>query len=244
MFFEEPNPLARHFSCEGTTYTIVGVVSEIAKRPGMQQDAPISHEPVFYVPAPQMPQGLVNMAHVWFQPSWIVRTSGPVAGLTESMQHALAEADPDLPFSGFYSMQQILDEQLQMQRVQVLLLTVLGTLALVLSAIGIYSLVSNLVVQRTREIGIRIALGSTIQEAMIHIGSSGLLAAGAGLIAGIVLSFVAARALSSQIYGVKPYDPFTFGAVLLILAVIALVASFLPTMRISRIQPADTLRSE
>ena len=160
------------------------------------------------------------------------------------MQRALANVDPDLPFSGFYSMEQILNEELQMQRVQVLLLTVLGVLALLLSAIGIYSLVSNLVVQRTREIGIRIALGSTIEEAMIHVGSSGLIAAGTGLIAGIALSFLAMRALASKIYGIKTYDPITFGAVLLILALIALVASFLPTLRISRIQPADTLRSE
>jgi hypothetical protein len=229
---------------DNITYTIVGIVSEVAKRPGMDQDAPISHEPVFYLAATQTPQGVVNGAHTWFQPSWIVRTRGPISGLTESMQRALATADPDLPFSGFYSMQQILDEQLQMQRIQVLLLTVLGSLALVLSAIGIYSLVSNLVVQRTREIGIRIALGSTIEEAMIHVGSSGLIAAGAGLAVGIALSFIAMRALASEVYGVKTYDPITFGAVLLALALIAFAASFLPTLRISRIQPADTLRAE
>ncbi len=247
QFYGESSPLGRHFisgDSNGTVFTIVGVVSEVAKRPGEIADAPISHEPVYYLAAAQTPQGLANGAHIWFQPSWIVRTRGPITGLTESMQRALANVDPDLPFSGFYSMRQILDEQLQMQRIQVLLLTVLGSLALILSAIGIYSLVSNLVVQRTREIGIRIALGSTIEGAMIHVGSSGLIAAGAGLAAGIALSFVATRALASQVFGVKTYDPITFGAVLLVLALIALVASFLPTLRISRIQPADTLRAE
>jgi len=250
QFYGEALPIGRHLTlgspkdADSVTYTIVGVVSEIAKQPGMHQDAPLSHEPVFYLTAAQTPQGVVNGGHTWFQPSWIVRTHGPISGLTESMQRALAAVDPDLPFSGFYSMRQILDEELQMQRIQVLLLSVLGGLALVLSAIGIYSLVSNLVVQRTREIGIRIALGSTIREAMIHVGSSGLFAAGIGLIAGIALSFAAMRALSSQIYGVQTYDPITFGAVLLILALIALAASFLPTLRISRIQPADTLRAE
>jgi predicted permease len=250
QFYGEASPIGRHLvlgmesESDSITFTVVGVVSEVAKQPGMHQDAPISHEPVFYVPATQTPQGVVNGAHTWFQPSWIIRTHGPIEGLTESMQRALANVDPDLPFSGFYSMEQILNEELQMQRVQVLLLTVLGVLALLLSAIGIYSLVSNLVVQRTREIGIRIALGSTIEEAMIHVGSSGLIAAGTGLIAGIALSFLAMRALARKIYGIKTYDPITFGAVLLILALIALVASFLPTLRISRIQPADTLRSE
>jgi predicted permease len=250
QFYGEASPLGRHFALgmenlpDNTIFTIVGVVSEVAKQPGMVQDAPISREPVFYLTAAQTPQGVVNGAHTWFQPSWIVRISGPMQGLTESMQRALAEADPDLPFSGFYSMQQILHEQLQMQRVQVMLLSVLGLLALVLSAIGIYSLVSNLVVQRTREIGIRIALGSTMEEAMLHVGSSGLFATGAGLVAGIALSFVALRALASQIYGVKTYDPITFIAVLFALALIAVVASFLPTLRIGRIQPADTLRAE
>ena len=251
QFYGEASPVGRHFTLgienlsDNKVFTIVGVVSEVAKKPGMSGDAPISHEPVFYLTATQIPQGVANGAHTWFQPSWIVRTRGPIQGLlTESMQRALAEADPDLPFSGFYSMQQILDEQLQMQCMQVLLLTVLGSLALVLSAIGIYSLVSNLVVQRTREIGIRIALGSTIEEAMLHVGSSGLFATGGGLVAGIALSFVLLRALASQVYGVKTYDPITFVAVLLVLAVIAVVASFLPTLRISRIQPADTLRAE
>ncbi len=141
-------------------------------------------------------------------------------------------------------MQQILNEQLQKQRVEVLLLTVLAGLALLLSAIGIYALVSNLVVQRTREIGIRIALGSTVGGAMLHVGSAGVVAAVAGLLAGIGLSFVALRVLSSEIYGISAYDPVTFITVPLVLAIIAGAASFLPTLRISRIQPADTLRAE
>jgi predicted permease len=249
-FYGEASPIGRHFTLgiendsDNKTFTIVGVVSEVAKEPGIHRDAPISREPVFYLTAAQTPQGVVNGAHTWFQPSWIVRTRGPIQGLTENMQLALAKADPDLPFSGFYSMQQILDKQLQTQRVQVLLLSMLGLLALMLSAIGIYSLVSNLVVQRKREIGIRIALGSTLKKAMLQVGSSGLFATGAGLVAGIALSFVMLRALASQIYGVKTYDPITFIAVLLVLAFIAVVASLLPTLRISRIQPADTLRAE
>ena len=100
------------------------------------------------------------------------------------MQQALAEADPNLPFSGFYSMDQILAEQLQQQRIEVVLLTTLAGLALLLSAIGIYALVSSLVVQRTREIGIRVVLGSTIEQAMVAIGASGVIAAAGGLLSG------------------------------------------------------------
>ncbi|MGB6946133.1 MAG: FtsX-like permease family protein, partial [Bryobacteraceae bacterium] len=187
---------------------------------------------------------LVNIAHIWFQPSWIVRTGGPIQGLTASMQRALADADPSLPFSGFRSMQQILAEQLQQQRIEVLLLAVLASLALILSAVGIYALVSNLVVQRTREIGIRIALGSTAAQAMVQVGRPGIVAAAGGLVLGIALALLATRILASQIYGISEYDPVTFLTVLLILALVAGAASFLPALRISRIQPADTLRSE
>jgi len=222
----------------------VGMVADIAKRSGGGGNAPLVTEPVCYMPATQTPQDLVNIAHIWFQPSWIVRTNGPIRGLTAAMHRALAKVDPSLPVSGFYSMEQILAEQLQRQRVEVLLLTTLAGLALMLSAIGIYALVSNLVVQRTREIGIRIALGSTIQNAMLHVGSSGVVAAAAGLVSGIALSFLALRVLSSEIYGIRTYDPVTFIAVPLLLTSIAGAASFLPTLRISRIQPADTLRAE
>jgi predicted permease len=246
-FFNERAPIGRHFKLNDSgdpIYTVVGVVANVAKRPGIEGDAPLATEPVFYIPATQMPQGLANIAHLWFQPSWIVRTAGPVTGLTESMQRALAEVDPLLPFSGFYSMDEILAQQLQQQRIEVLLFTTLAGLALVLSAIGIYALVSNLVVQRTREIGIRIALGSTIRQAMVEVGSSGAIAAGAGLMAGIALSLVAVRVLSSEIYGVRTYDPVTFVAVPVLLALIAAIASLLPTLRIGRIQPAETLRAE
>jgi predicted permease len=243
-FFSEPNPIGRHLQNSNHIYTVVGVVANVAKSPGMSRDAPIATESVFYLPATQVEQGLANVAHVWFQPSWIVRTSGPVQGLMSAMQRVLTEADPNLPFSGFHSIQEILAENLAYQRVEVVLLAVLGGLALLLSAVGIYGLVSNLVVQRIREIGIRMALGSSIRQAMVDVGSAGLVAAAFGLISGLALSVVALRVLRSELYGIRDYDPLTLTAVLVFLAVIAAVASFLPTLRITRIDPAVTLRME
>jgi predicted permease len=243
-FFNEQNPIGRHIHNENHAYTIVGVVANVAKRPGVSGDAPLATEPVFYLPAAQMPQGLVNVAHVWFQPSWIVRTAGPVQGLTAAMQAALAQVDPDLPFSGFHSMNDILAENLVYQRAEVVLLAVLAGLALLLSAVGIYGLVSNLIVQRTREIGIRMALGSSIRQAMTDVGRAGVVAAGCGLVSGLALSFAAMRVLRSELYGVRDYDPLTFICVPLVIAVIAAAASFLPTLRITRIDPAVTLRME
>jgi predicted permease len=243
-FFNEPNPVGRHIKNSGRVYTVIGVVANVAKRPGMSGDAPVGTEPVFYLPATQTDQGLVNIAHVWFQPSWIVRTAHPVQGLTAAMQQALAQVDPNLPFSGFYSVQDLLATNLSYQRVEVALLSVLGGLAILLSSVGIYGLVSNLIVQRTREIGIRMALGSTIQRTMFDVGSAGLVAAGIGVVAGLALSFVMLRFLRTEIYGVGDYDPLTLTLVPLLLIVIAAGASFLPSLRITRIDPANTLRAE
>ncbi|HEY1499617.1 MAG TPA: ABC transporter permease [Acidobacteriaceae bacterium] len=244
MFYNDPNPVGRHFRSENTTYTIVGVVGNVVKQPGMRQDAPLSTESMFYVPAAQINQAVVNLANMWFQPSWIVRTNGPVGGLTGQMQQALAGVDPGLPFSGFYSMEDLLHQQLQMQRIEVALLGTLAGLALLLSAVGIYALVSNLVVQRTREIGIRIALGSTLAQAIQHIASSGVAATAGGVVAGLVCCFFVLRVMKSALYGVGTYDPVTLVSVPLLLVGIAVLASLLPALRIARIDPAETLRAE
>jgi predicted permease len=243
-FFNDPNPLGRHFASGKNQMTIVGVVGNVAKRPGMNDDAPISTEPVYYIPAAQADPQLIAMGNLWFQPSWIVRTRGPIQSLSSQMQRALAQADPNLPFAGFYSVSDVLAQSLVFQRIEVALLGTLAALALLLSAIGIYGLVSSLVVQRTREIGIRIALGSPVHEAMLQIGKSGIIATACGLAAGVALSLVATQILRSQLYGVHDRDPITLVTVPIVLAVIALAASFLPTLRITRIQPAETLRME
>jgi predicted permease len=244
QFFAEPNPIGRHIQTEGQTYTIVGIVGNVAKRPGLRATAPMAIEPMFYVPDMQMPQGLVNMAHVWLQPSWIVRTNQPIEGIAGAMQKALTSVDPSLPFSGFYSMHDLLEENLTMQRVQVLLLGVLAGLALLLSAVGIYGLVSNLVAQRTREIGIRVALGAQMRQVMAEVGRSGVMASAIGLIVGLSVAFFAMRVLESNLYGVRPSDPLTMTAVSFVLLLIALAASFLPTLRISKIDPSQSLRIE
>jgi ABC-type antimicrobial peptide transport system permease subunit len=149
-----------------------------------------------------------------------------------------------LPFSGFYSMRDLLNDRLQMQHIEVTLLGILAGLALLLSSIGIYALVSHLVVQRRREIGIRIALGCTLGRAIVQAGLAGAVAVGAGVVAGLALSFLALRALKSEIYGVSIYDRVTLMSVPVLLLLIAAVASFLPALRIARIDPAETLRAE
>jgi len=238
------NSVGRHLLSDGNTIEIVGISADVITPPGFTAGSPIVAEPTVYVPATQMPMQLVNLAHVWFQPSWIVRTRGNFSGINQQMQQALAEADPNLPISGFYAMRAVLSEALLLQHAEVGLLGTLAALALLLSSVGIYGLVSNLVNQRTRELGIRMALGCTLQGAMLEVSRSGLAATGAGLACGLFLSSAAVKVLRSQLFGVALYDPLTLGAVSALLALVALLAAVLPTFRIARIDPAETLRAE
>lgn len=243
-FFGEPYPLGRHVETSKLTYTVVGVVENVAKSPGMGSQQPITTEPVLYLPATQTSQGLINVAHVWFQPSWIVRTRQPLEGTPHAMQEALARVDSQLPFSGFRSMEEVLAKTLVQQRIEVALISTLAGLALLLSAVGVYGLVSNLVVQRRREFGIRIAFGSSIRQAMYDVGSDGVRAAIYGLCLGIVASLLVLRVLRSVLYGIRYYDPLTLAIVGISLLVVALVASILPALRLARLDPVETLRTE
>jgi hypothetical protein len=240
-FFHGENPVGRHVF---TDMMIVGMVEDVAMAPGLDATAPLTGEEMIYVPASQVAASLLAMVHAFFQSSWTVRTAGALEGLPAQMQRALASVDPNLPFSGFYSMRDLLAKALATQRVEVALLGTMAALALLLSAVGIFALVANIVAQKTREIGIRIALGSTIRQAMVHIGAPGLQASTRGLILSLILSAGALRAMHSEFYGVGIYDIPTILTVVVTLASVTLIATTVPTLRIAGIDPAKTLRDE
>jgi len=240
-FFHGANPVGRYLD---KTTRIVGEVEDVQVAPGLDSTDPLTGEESMYVPASQMDPKLLALVHVWFQPSWIVRTPRPVEGLTAQMQRALGSVDPNLPFSGFYAMKDLLAKTLAMQRIEVALLGAMAGLALLLSAVGIFALVANLVAQKTREIGIRIALGSSIRRAMVHVGGPGVRASAAGLALGMVLCVGALRAMRSVLYGVGVFDLPTILGVVAVLALVSLVATTVPTLRIAGIDPASTLRDE
>jgi predicted permease len=236
--------VGRHLLSDGNTVEIVGISANVITPPGFTPGGPIVAEPTVYVPATQMPTQLVNLAHVWFQPSWIIRTKGKLAGIPQQMQQAMGGVDPDLPISGVYGMTDLLSDALLLQHIQAGLLATLSALALLLSSVGIYGLVSNLVNQRTRELGIRMALGCTLQGAMFEVSRPGIAATGAGLAGGLLLSSTVVKVVRSQLFGVALYDPLTLCAVSAFLAVVAVFAAVLPTFRIAKIDPAETLRAQ
>ncbi|HWY71197.1 MAG TPA: ADOP family duplicated permease [Terriglobales bacterium] len=243
-FFHGENPVGRHLD----KMSIVGVVADtVLSSAGKLNEgsAPLTDEEAIYVPAAQISDSkMLSITHAWFQPSWIVRSPQSAERVIPQMQRALATADPTLPFSGFYSMNDLMADTLATQRIEVALLTAMASLALLLSAVGIFALVANLVAQRRREIGIRIALGSTIERAMVHVGSSGVSASTLGLVLGLLLCIGALRVMRSVLYGVGVYDAPTILLVILTLFVVTLLATAVPALRVANIDPATTLREE
>lgn len=201
-------------------------------------------EPTAYVPYDQLTSDGARLVHVWFQPSWIVRTEGNTEGVNRGVVAALKSVAPDLPFSAAFTIDDLRGSALSQQQFGVLVLSALAVLGLLLSAIGIYGLIASLVVQRRREIGIRMALGANRQDAVVEIGRSGIYATLQGLLGGLALSLLAARVLRSFIYGVSAHDSVTLTLVPLLLSAVALAAAFIPTLRIASIEPAETLRAE
>jgi len=244
-FFPGMTPVGRYLDKDTL---IVGVVADtvMSSASGLNAAAePLTKEEAIYLPAAQMVDAkFLSILHTWFQPSWIIRTATPAEGLTGQMQRALASADPNLPFSGFYDMKDLMATTLAMQRIEVALLAVMASLALLLSAVGIFALVANIVAQRTREIGIRMALGSTIQKAMIHTGAPGVRASALGLLVGLILCVGVLRAMRSVLYGVGVYDVPTILLVVLTLSAVTFLATTVPTLRVARIDPAKILREE
>jgi predicted permease len=240
--FHGGNPVGRVVN---KNVLIVGMVDDVQLSSDLNPIAPLMTEETMYVPAAQMvkPASLA-LVHIWFQPSWIVRSAAPLEGLTAQMQRALASVDPGLPFSGFYTMNELLATTLADQRIEVALLSTMAGLALLLSMVGIFALVANLVAQRTHEIGIRIALGSSIRQAMVHVGGTGVRASVVGLAVGLILCMGALRAMRSVLYGMSVYDGPTMIGVVLTLAAVTLLAASIPVLRVARIDPAKTLREE
>jgi macrolide transport system ATP-binding/permease protein len=242
-YFGGNSPVGQALDKQGTV--IVGVVEDVTVAPHTaENNDPVGTMPILYITSTQAPAKFLALIHVWFQPSWIVRTSGPVEGLTGQMQRAMASVDSGLPFSGFYRMTDHLAQSLATQRVEVALLGAMAGLALLLSAVGVFALVANIVSQRAREIGIRIALGSTVRQAMATVAMPGIRSAAIGISLGLLLCVGALRVMRSVLYGVAVYDAPSIAGVVALLGLVTTLAIVVPVLRIAKTDPAATLREE
>ena len=184
------------------------------------------------------------MLHNWFAPSWIVRSSLDGPQIAKAIEEATRSADPMLPMAAFSSINDLKSNALTLQRFLAVLAGSIAALAMILSAMGIYGLISNLVTERTKELGIRMALGSSIGGAIKVALRPGLIWVLTGLAVGTAASLGIERFLKSYLWGVQPGDPMTLIGVGLGLLLATALASLIPASRIARLNPADTLRSE
>ena len=243
-YFGGTDPVGRSIKQGKDVLQIVGMVPDVPMKGSLSQYAPVTAIPVIYVPAAQIPDELYQLLDTWFTPSFVVRSSAPPSEMIAGLQRAISSVDPLLPFSGFHSITDIRSEVLAEQRFQALVMSILAGLALLLAAIGIYGFMAYTVVERTRELGIRMALGASVQQAIQSIAIPGLVLALAGTAIGTCVSFGAVPLLRHMIWGITTVDPGTYAGTALSLLLIASAAILVPALNITRLNPAETLRNE
>jgi hypothetical protein len=191
----------------------------------------------------------VTPGSMFYQPAGMamdlaVRTERDPAAMTPELRRLMREASPELANSTFTTMTQVVEDSYGSQRLAARLLEIFGGTALVLCIAGIYGLLAYLVTQRTRELGIRIALGAQRGHVMGMVlrQAGGMLLC--GLAAGLLLAYATSRLLGTLLYGVRPHDPWTMAGVTLVLLAGGLAASYLPARRAAGVDPMEALRSE
>jgi putative ABC transport system permease protein len=233
-FFGTDNPLGRRFTLSSRAQEpieIVGVVTD-AKYRNLRDLAP----PTFYVPFFQRP----NEWRVTFE----VRTLGDPSSLVAALPPLLREIDPRLQVLGSDTMEQMVDESLLQERILAQLAGFFSVSALLLSALGLYGVLAYGVACRRREIGIRLAVGAKRHEVIVLVIKQGLKLVCVGALIGLSAALAVLRVVKSLLYEVAPTDPPTFAGVTLLLALVALLACWLPARRAARIDPMVTLRCE
>lgn len=237
QFMRGVNPIGRIFrsiaepNYPASTYQIVGVVQE-TKYDQLRNDNP----PVTYVPAVQDPN-----PRPWG--TYVIHTSAPPSTLIPALRHAMSRVNPEVT-SEYSELQDRVRDGLVRERLIAQLTGFFGIIALLLAAIGLYGVLSYLAVRRSKEIGIRMALGSTRSRVVRMMGQEAALLVAIGLGVGAVLALATGRLAQSMLYGLQSRDPLTLLAAVTVVALIASIASCLPALRAARIDPMLALREE
>jgi len=221
------NPL--HGAHSGT-FEIVGVVGHV-KSYGVDQPSRVE----VYVPYAQSPSGGMTL---------MVKSALAPGALVPAIRQELRQIDANQPFSNVVPMTQVVAETTAQQRLSATVVSVFAGAALLLAAVGLYGVVSYSVTQRTREFGVRIALGASTRNVLGLVLRQGAVMAASGVCAGLVAAVLLTRRMSASLFGVSALDPLTFSAVTLLLGLVAIVASYVPARRATRVDPVTALRSE
>jgi len=241
-FWPNEDPIGRHLTM--TFYPdkvreIVGIVGDV-KQDGMDT---AGSSATVYLPAAQLSGSSLGEWHS--SPMQLaVRTQSQPSNLVSAVTAMIHSIDSDQPVTDVITMDDLVDTSLSQRRFSMLLLAAFALLALLLAAVGIYSVLAFAVRRRVREIGIRVALGAEVKDILRLIVTEGMKPALIGLLLGVGGAFALGRVIASFIYGISAYDPLTFAAVAALLAAVALLASIIPAYRAARIEPTRALREE
>jgi hypothetical protein len=220
----------RQAGVTGPLITIVGVVPDVLPA-GVDAESP----PAIYRPYKQWASGPMTL---------IVRTAGEPTALAQAIRAEIHSLDPNLPIAAMRTMEEIVSSKVADRRFQMALTLLFALVALLLGAVGIYGVVSHAAACRTREIGLRLALGAGRADLLRSIFAAGMRPVVIGLGVGLAIAVALATALRGLLFGIAPTDPGSLGAVIVVLLVTSSVACYLPARRASRLDPAIALRQE
>jgi predicted permease len=235
-YWPNEEPLGRTFESRGGTRTVVGIVGDVKVR-GLER----ANEPQLYASAGQVP----DTAFINDDPKdLVIRHSGETAALLVAVRNIVRAADPEQPISAVRTLEDVVAGETATRRAQLRVLSALAAIALLLSGIGIYGLLAYTVAQRSREIGVRLALGAEPAGVARMIAWQGVKLALVGAVPGVLGAWLAARGMRALLFGVAPADPATVLVAIGLVLVITLAGSFLPVRRAMRVDPMLALRAD
>jgi predicted permease len=242
-YFPDQNPIGKRIVLQnkGGLAEIVGVVGHV-KQWGLDSDDTQSLRAELYFPYMQLPDQAMQLS--WSGTGVIARCTPGAANIGDSLRTAIKNLSQEHVMSRPQTMESIISDSLASQRFSMAVLSIFATLALALASIGIYGVVSYLVAQRTHEIGVRIALGANRFDVLRMVLGDGLKMTLIGVLIGAAVALALTRVMATLLFGVSARDPFTFIGVAILLAMVSLLACYIPARRAMRVDPMVALRYE
>ena len=238
LFWTGKNPIGSLLTDGDADLQIVGVVGNIKER-----SLESSVIPTFYIPNSHVSDGGTVATNGWFPTSWLIRTSGSVE-LNSALRSIVHEADPTLPISSIRPMTQVISSSVNDKRFLMTLMTGFAALALILTTVGLFGVISYQVSQRTQEIGIRVALGATTASILKLVVGRGMALTLIGMAVGMLSAFWLTKLMTDLLFGITPNDPLTFVFIAALLFVVGLAACLIPARRAVKVDPLVALRAE